>query len=134
MNKLSLPVLGAASALSAAITASSCGIFQPTKDPNALTMQVPLEQASPAPKKNEDAGASIKTTWPPEQKPISISTRQELSAICAELEKGDLHGQCAGEIFQNSSRNDSGVDQFTQIRNRCLVLLMECEKENKSSR
>jgi|GEM_PF-7052867 len=134
MKKLSLPVLGAASALSAAITASSCGIFQPTKDPNALAMQVPLEQPSSAINKTEDAGASIKTTYPPEPIKISISTRQDLSAICAELEKGDFHGQCAGEIFMNNSRNDSGVAQFTQIRSRCLALLMACEKENKSSR
>jgi|WetSurMetagenome_2_1015567.scaffolds.fasta_scaffold195514_1 hypothetical protein len=111
----------AASLLSTAIAASGCGMMSPAKDPDSLTVQVPLEQASPAPQKRPAAQAA-----PSISDQLIASVRKDMSAVCSDLESGN--SQCTGEVFQNITDDEADNRQISVLRNRCLALMAECEK------
>ena len=113
--------MGAGASLGLALTATACGMMSPAKDPDSLTVQVPLEQASPAPQKRPEAPAA-----PSISDQLIASVRKDMSGICAELESGN--SQCTGEVLRTVSDNEPGSDEIRILRNRCLALMAECEK------
>lgn len=116
--------------IGAAILATDCGFMKPAKDPDSLTVQVPLEEAPPA-KQSVNAGQDGGTAENAAQKPVEIrimdSTREE---ICARLESGNSEDPCGEEIFRNASASSPDSNQFQTIRNRCLALMAECQKSS----
>jgi hypothetical protein len=115
------PLLSA-SVFAAAVTATGCSAMSPAKDPDSLTVQVPLEEPSPAPQKRPAAPSS-----PSISDQLIASARKDISGICAELESGN--SQCSGEVFQNVSTDTADDEQIRILRNRCLAIIAECEKK-----
>jgi len=89
MNKPSFLVLAAA------LATASCGTIKPSKNPDALAMDVPLEQASSAssnPKTAEQSAQAARlredptaNIFTPETMKTVTETRDGVSAICAEM-------------------------------------------------
>lgn len=115
---------GKAAVLAAAINATACGNISPAKDPDSLTLQVPLERESAAPAGHRPAGSGAST-----EAPLIASSGKDIRGICAELE--DDNGECSGEVFQNITGDDADDEKFRLLRNRCLALIAECESEGR---